>query len=64
MIGNSADEMTATAEENAGHASLTSDNVAGLQEMVGNCTSMTKQVVGVSEELVGYIKKFDTGRAV
>lgn len=61
LIESSADEMTTSAEENAEHANLTSDNVAGLQEMVGNCTSMTKQVVGVSEELVGYIKKFDTG---
>lgn len=62
LIGNSADEMTTSAEENAEQANLTSDNVAGLQEMVANCTGMTKQVVGVSEELVGYIKKFDTSR--
>ena len=54
--------MTTSAEENAEQANLTSDNVAGLQEMVANCTGMTKQVVGVSEELVGYIKKFDTSR--
>ncbi len=52
--------MTTSAEENAEQANLTSDNVSGLQEMVGNCTNMTKQVVGVSEELVMYIKKFDT----
>jgi len=60
LIENSADEMTTSAEENAEQANLTSDNVSGLQEMVGNCTNMTKQVVGVSEELVRYIKKFDT----
>ncbi len=52
--------MTTSAEENAEQANLKSDNVSGLQEMVGNCTNMTKQVVGVSEELVRYIKKFDT----
>ena len=62
LIGNSADEMTSFAEENAEQANLTSGNVSNLHEMAGNCTEMTKKVVSVSEELAGYIKKFDAGR--
>lgn len=62
LIENSADEMTSFAEENAEQANFTSGNVASLHEMAGNCTEMTKKVVGVSEELAGYIKKFDAGR--
>lgn len=64
LIESSADEMTTFAEENAGQANLTSDNVTGLQQMVENCTSITKQVTGVSEELAGYIKKFDISKIV
>lgn len=64
LIESSADEMTTFAEENAGQANLTSDNVTGLQQMVENCTSITKQVAGVSEELAGYIKKFDISKIV
>ncbi len=60
LIENSADEMTAFAEENAKQANFTADNVANLHEMADNCTSMTKKIVDVSEELAGYIRKFDT----
>lgn len=60
LIEGSADEMTSFAEENARQADLTSANVSNLHEITANCTNMTKKVVGVSEELAGYIKKFDT----
>ena len=59
LIENSADAMTSFAEENAEQANLTSNNVSCLHDMVASCTSMTRNVVGVSEELTGYIKKFD-----
>ncbi|MCM1284086.1 MAG: methyl-accepting chemotaxis protein [Roseburia sp.] len=62
LIESTAEKMTSFAEENAEQANLTSGNVSGVLEMVGNCTRMTKEVTGVSEELTGYIKKFDTGR--
>ncbi len=51
--------FTSFAEENAEQANLTSNNVSCLHDMVASCTSMTRNVVGVSEELTGYIKKFD-----
>ena len=54
--------MTSFAEENAEQENLTSGNVSNLHEMAGTCTEMTKKVVSVSEELAGYIKKFDAGR--
>lgn len=58
LIETSADSMTSFAEENAEQANLTSDNVAKLHDMVDECTVMTKKVVNVSEELVGYIREF------
>lgn len=51
--------MNDFAEENAEHAGLTTEHVANLQGMVADCDSMTKQVVRVSEELVGYLREFD-----
>ncbi len=48
-------------EENAGHAEVTAENVSNLRSMVNDCNGMTKEVVDVSEELIGYIKEFDIG---
>lgn len=59
VIGESIDSMVEFAEENAQHASITSDNVKGLDEMVDNCTEMVKQVTDASGKLAGYIKEFD-----
>ena len=58
LIESSADSMTSFAEENAKQANLTSDNVEKLHNMVDECTIMTRKVVDVSEELVGYIREF------
>lgn len=59
VIGESIDSMVEFAEENAQHASVTSDNVKGLDEMVDNCTEMVKQVTDASGKLAGYIKELD-----
>lgn len=61
VIESSVNSTTTFAEENAQHADLTSQNVANLQSMVADCDGMTRKVVDVSEELVGYIKEFDIG---
>ena len=59
VIESSVESMTSFVEENAEYANVTSKNVTSLQGMVADCNSMTGQVVGVSEELVGYLKKFN-----
>lgn len=59
VIESSVESMTSFVEENAEYANMTSDNVKSLQGMVADCNGMTGQVVGVSEELVGYLKKFN-----
>lgn len=61
VIESSVNSTTTFAEENAQHADTTSQNVANLQSMVADCDGMTRKVVDVSEELVGYIKEFDIG---
>lgn len=60
VIENSADNITSFAEENAKQAESTSANVSGIHDMVENCTIMTEKVTSVSQELVGYVRKFDT----
>ncbi len=59
VIESSVESMTSFVEENAEYANVVSKNVTSLQGMVADCNSMTGQVVGVSEELVGYLKKFN-----
>ncbi len=59
VIENSADNITSFAEENAKQAESTSANVSGIHDMVENCTIMTEKVTSVSQELVGYVRKFD-----
>ncbi len=62
LLESSADSMSSFAEENARQANLTSDHVSNLQQMVDGCNEMTRKVVDVSEELVGYIKEFEEGQ--
>lgn len=59
VIENSADNITSFAEENAKQVESTSANVSGIHDMVENCTIMTEKVTSVSQELVGYVRKFD-----
>lgn len=61
VIESSISSMNEFVEENAKHANLTSQNVAGLQGMVRDCNDITQKVVDVSQELIGYIKEFDAG---
>lgn len=60
IIESSADAMSSLAEENAEQANMTADNVTGLRNMVDGCTEMKGKVVDVSEELVGYIRQFES----
>lgn len=62
VIGESISSMVEFAEENSQYASVTSDNVEALNEMVDNCTGMVKQVAGSSEKLAEYIKELDFKR--
>ncbi len=59
VIGDSINSMVDFAEENSQYASVTSDNVEALNEMVDNCTGMVNQVAGASEKLAGYIKELN-----
>lgn len=60
IIESSADTMSSLAEENAEQANMTADNVTSLRNMVDGCTEMKGKVVDVSEELVGYIRQFES----
>jgi len=59
VIENSISSMAEFVEEDAKYANLTSENVADLQEMVSECNAITRKVMDVSEELIGYIKELD-----
>lgn len=60
LIESSADAMASLSEENAEQANMTSDNVTNLRTMVDGCNEMKGKVVDVSEELVGYIRQFES----
>ena len=60
IIESSADSMASLADENAEQANMTSENVTNLHAMVDGCTEMKGKVVDVSEELVGYIRQFES----
>lgn len=51
--------LTDIAEQNAGSAKVTKENMDGLQQVVGDCNHATGRIVSVSEELVGYISKLN-----
>lgn len=59
VIESGISSTTEVVEENAKDATLTAEIVADLQGMVSDCNDMTRKVVDVSEELVGYIREFD-----
>lgn len=59
VMESSISSTTEVVEENAKDAELTSEIVAELQGMVSDCNDMTRKVVDVSEELIGYIREFD-----
>ena len=51
--------LTTFAEENAENARQTSESMEELRNIVDECNQTTGKVVGVSDELLGYIRKFD-----
>ena len=59
VVESSINSLAEFADENAKDATLTTESVAGLQGMVNDCDDITRKVVDVSEELVGYIKEFN-----
>lgn len=59
VIESGIDALSASSEENSDSAQLTTDNLAGFKDTVSECGDKTKRVVGVTEELIGYIHQFD-----
>ena len=59
VIESGIDALSASSEENSDSAQLTTENLAGFKETVSECGVKTKRVVGVTEELIGYIHQFD-----
>lgn len=59
VIANSVTSLTASAERNSDSARVTLENVEEFRQVVDECNSVTERIVDVSDELVGYIKKFD-----
>ncbi len=53
--------LTDTSQENAKNAETTTDNMEQFGSIVEECQESTKQVLSVSDELVGYIGKFQAG---
>lgn len=63
VIENGIVSLTDFAEQNADSAQVTTENMEEFRQIVDECNSATKKVVHVSEELVGYIRKFDIENA-
>ena len=59
VIESGIDALSASSEENSDSAQLTTENLAGFKNTVSECGDKTKRVVGVAEELIGYIHQFD-----
>lgn len=59
VIESGIDALSASSEENSDSAQLTTENLAGFKDAVSECGDKTKRVVGVTEELIGYIHQFD-----
>ncbi len=59
VIESGIDALSASSEENSDSAQLTTEHLAGFKETVSECGAKTKRVVGVTEELIGYIHQFD-----
>lgn len=59
VIEGGIDSLTNFAEQNAESAKITTENMEQFREIVEDCNQVTKRVVEVSEELVGYIHEVD-----
>lgn len=56
--------LNTSAEENTQSARVTMDSVEEFRQVVDECNQVTERIIGVSDELVGYIKKFDVESAI
>lgn len=61
VIESGIDALSEASGENSSNAKVTTENLAGFLEKVQECGVKTNRVVGVTEELVGYIHQFDAG---
>lgn len=61
VIESGIDALSEASGENSSNAQVTTENLAGFREKVQECGVKTNRVVGVTEELVGYIRRFDAG---
>lgn len=59
VIESGIDALSESSEENSSNAQVTTENLTNFQETVRECGQKTNRVVGVTEELVGYIRQFD-----
>lgn len=59
VIESGIDALSEAAEQNSSNAQVTTENLAGFQITVRECGNKTERVVGVTDELVGYIRQFD-----
>lgn len=59
VIESGIDALSELSEENSSNAQVTTENLTNFQETVRECGQKTNRVVGVTEELVGYIRQFD-----
>lgn len=58
VIESGATSLAASADENARSAEVTTENVEKLRVVVKECDGVKGRIVDVSEELIGYIRKF------
>ena len=61
VIENGVTSLTASADENAKSAAVTTDNMGRLRGVVEECDGVKAHIVSVSDELIGYIRKFSDG---
>ena len=62
LIATSVDSLTTFAEQNADYGTNVSHDMSDLETAMVSCKDTTSKVVGVSEELVGEIQKFQKMR--
>lgn len=60
VIESGIDALLESSEENSSNAQLTTGNLQNFKETVNECGMTTNRVIDVTEELVGYIRKFET----
>ena len=61
VIENGVTSLTASADENAKSAEVTTDNMGRLRGVMEECDGVKAHIVSVSDELIGYIRKFSDG---